>query len=280
MLVVGRGSGIARAVVLGRARRRCPRRRRRARRRDARRRLRRRDRHHHRDRRRHRRRLDRRPRRTARHASTTSCRPRRRAPAAGSPTSPATRSGRRLTPRSSGRSCWPSTSARGSTEGGSFVLFSGVAAFKIAVGTLAVGDHQRRRRHADPLARASSWPRSASTPISPGVIDTGAWDALGETGKAALFAEQSTAQPGRAHRHRRGRRLGGAVRPHQHLPHRRRRSPSTAARHSPELFEGARHSQPTPSLSASRRNESGPTTRTECPMSGQSRSGPFGTHGV
>ena len=31
--------------------------------------------------------------------------------------------------------------------------------------------------------------------VSPGVIDTGAWDALGEQGKAALFADASKANP-------------------------------------------------------------------------------------
>jgi len=33
--------------------------------------------------------------------------------------------------------------------------------------------------------------------ISPGVIDTGAWDALGEDGKARLFAEKSERNPAR-----------------------------------------------------------------------------------
>jgi NAD(P)-dependent dehydrogenase (short-subunit alcohol dehydrogenase family) len=51
-------------------------------------------------------------------------------------------------------------------KGGSFVIFSGVAAAKIAVGT-----------------RVNA--------ISPGVIDTGAWDALGEQGKAGYFADIS-----------------------------------------------------------------------------------------
>ena len=81
-------------------------------------------------------------------------------------------------------------------EGGSFVIFSGVAAAKIAVGTLGV---------AITNAAADTLPRSLAlelapirvNAISPGVIDTGAWDALGEQGKADYFAGISVCNPAR-----------------------------------------------------------------------------------
>jgi NAD(P)-dependent dehydrogenase (short-subunit alcohol dehydrogenase family) len=55
--------------------------------------------------------------------------------------------------------------------------------------------------------------------ISPGVIDTGAWDSLGADGKRDYFAHISDTNP--------ARRIGtvddvarrGAVRPHEQLPH-------------------------------------------------------------
>jgi NAD(P)-dependent dehydrogenase (short-subunit alcohol dehydrogenase family) len=81
-------------------------------------------------------------------------------------------------------------------EGGSLVLFSGVAAFKIAVGTLAVAITNGA---ADTLTRSLAVELAPIrvNAISPGVIDTGAWDALGAQGKAAMFAEQSQANPAR-----------------------------------------------------------------------------------
>ncbi|MFC4943569.1 SDR family oxidoreductase [Pseudonocardia sp. GCM10023141] len=80
--------------------------------------------------------------------------------------------------------------------GGSFVLFSGVAAFKIAVGTLAVAVTNGA---ADTLTRSLAVELAPVrvNAISPGVIDTGAWDALGDEGKAAMFAEQSERNPAR-----------------------------------------------------------------------------------
>src|SRR6185437_4417263 len=42
-----------------------------------------------------------------------------------------------------------------------------------------------------------NWPRSGSTPSPPGGIDTGAWDALGEPGKAAYFADIAARNPAR-----------------------------------------------------------------------------------
>jgi NAD(P)-dependent dehydrogenase (short-subunit alcohol dehydrogenase family) len=79
---------------------------------------------------------------------------------------------------------------------GSFVLFSGVAATKIAVGTLAVAITNAA---ADTLARSLAVelaPIRVNT-ISPGVIDTGAWDAFGEQGKADYFAGISSRNPAR-----------------------------------------------------------------------------------
>jgi len=79
-------------------------------------------------------------------------------------------------------------------EGGSLVLFSGVAAFKIAVGTLAVAITNGA---ADTLTRSLALELAPIrvNAISPGVVDTGAWDALGETAKDAMFAEQSKLNP-------------------------------------------------------------------------------------
>jgi NAD(P)-dependent dehydrogenase (short-subunit alcohol dehydrogenase family) len=72
-------------------------------------------------------------------------------------------------------------------ERGSFVLFSGVAAAKIAVGTMAVAITNAA---ADTLARSLALELAPIrvNAISPGVIDTGAWDELGEQGKADYFA--------------------------------------------------------------------------------------------
>jgi NAD(P)-dependent dehydrogenase (short-subunit alcohol dehydrogenase family) len=78
--------------------------------------------------------------------------------------------------------------------GGSFVLFSGVAAFKIAVGTMAVAITNGA---ADTLARSLAVELAPIrvNAISPGVIDTGAWDALGEERKTALYVEQGRRNP-------------------------------------------------------------------------------------
>lgn len=81
-------------------------------------------------------------------------------------------------------------------EGGSIVLFSGVTAFKIAVGTLAVAITNGA---ADTLTRSLAVELAPIrvNAISPGVIDTGAWDALGEQGKADLFTAQGERNPAR-----------------------------------------------------------------------------------
>src|SRR5690242_12082887 len=80
--------------------------------------------------------------------------------------------------------------------GGSFVIFSGVAAAKIAVGTLGVAITNAA---ADTLARSLALELSPIrvNAISPGVIDTGAWDAFGEQGKADYFADISARNPAR-----------------------------------------------------------------------------------
>jgi NAD(P)-dependent dehydrogenase (short-subunit alcohol dehydrogenase family) len=82
------------------------------------------------------------------------------------------------------------------SEGGSFVIFSGVAAAKIAVGTLGVAITNAA---ADTLARSLALELAPIrvNAISPGVIDTGAWDAFGEQGKADYFAGISARNPAR-----------------------------------------------------------------------------------
>lgn len=79
---------------------------------------------------------------------------------------------------------------------GSFVIFSGVAAAKIAVGTMAVAITNAA---ADTLARSLALELAPIrvNAVSPGVVDTGAWDALGEQGKADYFADISARNPAR-----------------------------------------------------------------------------------
>src|ERR1700753_4046119 len=79
---------------------------------------------------------------------------------------------------------------------GSFVIFSGVAAAKIAVGTLGVATTDAA---ADTLARSLALELAPIrvNAISPGVIDTGAWDAFGEQGKRDYFAGISARNPAR-----------------------------------------------------------------------------------
>jgi NAD(P)-dependent dehydrogenase (short-subunit alcohol dehydrogenase family) len=82
------------------------------------------------------------------------------------------------------------------SKSGSFTLFSGVAAAKIAIGTLGVAITNAA---ADTLARSLALELAPIrvNAISPGVIDTGAWDALGDQGKADYFATMSTRNPAR-----------------------------------------------------------------------------------
>ena len=81
-------------------------------------------------------------------------------------------------------------------KGGSFVIFSGVAPAKIAVGTMAVAITNAA---ADTLARSLALELAPIrvNAISPGVIDTGAWDAFGQQGKADYFADISSRNPAR-----------------------------------------------------------------------------------
>ena len=79
---------------------------------------------------------------------------------------------------------------------GSLVLFSGVHAFKLNVGYLGVGITNGA---VDFLTR---WLAVELAPIrvnaiSPGVIDTGAWDAMGEDGKRNYFEHISSSNPAR-----------------------------------------------------------------------------------
>jgi NAD(P)-dependent dehydrogenase (short-subunit alcohol dehydrogenase family) len=80
--------------------------------------------------------------------------------------------------------------------GGSLTLFSGVAAFKPAVGYLGVAITNGA---ADFLTRSLSLEMAPVrvNAISPGVIDTGIWDALGEQGKADYFEHFRTHNPAR-----------------------------------------------------------------------------------
>jgi NAD(P)-dependent dehydrogenase (short-subunit alcohol dehydrogenase family) len=81
-------------------------------------------------------------------------------------------------------------------EDGSFTLFSGVAAFKPAVGYMGVAITNGA---ADFLARCLALELAPIrvNAISPGVIDTGAWDGLGEQGKEEYFEHFRTRNPAR-----------------------------------------------------------------------------------
>jgi NAD(P)-dependent dehydrogenase (short-subunit alcohol dehydrogenase family) len=79
---------------------------------------------------------------------------------------------------------------------GSFVLFSGVHAFKLKVGYLGVGITNGA---VDFLARwlAVELAPTRVNAISPGVIDTGAWDSLGDDGKRDYFQHIADSNPAR-----------------------------------------------------------------------------------
>jgi NAD(P)-dependent dehydrogenase (short-subunit alcohol dehydrogenase family) len=80
--------------------------------------------------------------------------------------------------------------------GGSIVLFSGVNAFKVSVGYLGVAITNGA---VDFLTRSLALelgPIRVNS-ISPGVIDTGIWDALGEEGKRSYFEHLEEANPAR-----------------------------------------------------------------------------------
>ncbi len=81
-------------------------------------------------------------------------------------------------------------------EDGSFVFFSGSSARKPAAGMLAVG---ATNAAVDALTRglAVELAPIRVNAVSPGTIDTGAYDALGEEKKAALFASRAATSPAR-----------------------------------------------------------------------------------
>jgi NAD(P)-dependent dehydrogenase (short-subunit alcohol dehydrogenase family) len=81
-------------------------------------------------------------------------------------------------------------------DGGSILIFSGVSAFDTEPGTLAVAITNVA---ADTLTRSLAVELAPIrvNAISPGVVDTGAWDALGEDGKARLFAAKREHNPAR-----------------------------------------------------------------------------------
>jgi NAD(P)-dependent dehydrogenase (short-subunit alcohol dehydrogenase family) len=80
--------------------------------------------------------------------------------------------------------------------GGSFVLFSGVNAFKVNVGYLGVAITNGAVDFLTRSLAVELAPLRVNT-ISPGVIDTGAWDSLGEDGKREYFEQVSASNPAR-----------------------------------------------------------------------------------
>jgi NAD(P)-dependent dehydrogenase (short-subunit alcohol dehydrogenase family) len=81
-------------------------------------------------------------------------------------------------------------------DGGSFVLFSGVNAFKVSVGYLGVAITNGAVDFLTRSLAVELAPTRVNT-VSPGVIDTGAWDALGEDGKRDYFAHVGGSNPAR-----------------------------------------------------------------------------------
>lgn len=82
------------------------------------------------------------------------------------------------------------------SEGGSLVIFSGASAFRISAGTLAVA---MTNGAADTLTRSLAVEMAPIrvNAISPGTVDTGAWDALGEQAKTSLFERTARTNPAR-----------------------------------------------------------------------------------
>ncbi|HUO40908.1 MAG TPA: SDR family oxidoreductase [Mycobacterium sp.] len=80
--------------------------------------------------------------------------------------------------------------------GGSFVLFSGVNAFKVNVGYLGVAITNGAVDFLTRSLAVELAPIRVNT-ISPGVIDTGAWDTMGVEGKRTYFEHISASNPAR-----------------------------------------------------------------------------------
>jgi NAD(P)-dependent dehydrogenase (short-subunit alcohol dehydrogenase family) len=78
--------------------------------------------------------------------------------------------------------------------GGSFVLFSGVNAFKVNAGYLGVAITNGAVDFLTRSLAVELAPIRVNT-ISPGVIDTGAWDSLGDEGKRDYFNHVSSSNP-------------------------------------------------------------------------------------
>ncbi|MEU0603642.1 SDR family oxidoreductase [Streptomyces sp. NPDC006393] len=81
-------------------------------------------------------------------------------------------------------------------EGGSFVLLSGVAALEPDPGFLAVAATNGAVNTVVRSLAVELAPIRVNA-VSPGTIDTGAWDALGDQGKAELFGRLTRANPTR-----------------------------------------------------------------------------------
>jgi NAD(P)-dependent dehydrogenase (short-subunit alcohol dehydrogenase family) len=81
-------------------------------------------------------------------------------------------------------------------DDGSFVLFSGVAALEPDPGFLAVAATNGSVNTVTRSLAVELAPIRVNA-VSPGTIDTGAWDALGPEKKAALFDKLSAANPAR-----------------------------------------------------------------------------------
>lgn len=81
-------------------------------------------------------------------------------------------------------------------QGGSFVLFSGFPAFKINIGYLGVAITDGAVDFLTRSLAVELAPIRVNT-ISPGVIDTGAWDSLGEAGKRDHFEHVSRSNSAR-----------------------------------------------------------------------------------
>jgi NAD(P)-dependent dehydrogenase (short-subunit alcohol dehydrogenase family) len=77
---------------------------------------------------------------------------------------------------------------------GSFVLSSGATAVRPTVGMLAVAGTNGAVDSITKGLAVELAPIRANA-VSPGTIDTGAYDGLGEQGKSALFAERSSKNP-------------------------------------------------------------------------------------